>query len=351
MSVDPEHSRKGQSSPVGFDDLGYTHQVLLRVLLCAWVVAGCSRPLQTARTSPGEPTSARESSARSRLRARRCSGNWAFFPGVLGVGQFCHRKDPQAAVLALGGIAELATGITVGQRSELGYEHPAAALSLLAYQDLWVIGVGDVIIDRDLAGRKLYAPTDSLADLVAAPFNLEVMKRPSVWAGLLVATAIGVGASIALEGGIPDGSSSEVNVFGRSVSPLLGYSAGFGSAAALFSHVAPAEELLFRGVAQSSMARAWGETEGWLGGSLLFGAIHAPNAFVLPEEDRRDYLVYGLPVITVVGSYLGYLYKESGYSLAPPTAVHFWYDFLLTSTFFIMDPQNSPLSASVSVPF
>jgi hypothetical protein len=31
--------------------------------------------------------------------------------------------------------------------------------------------------------------------------------------------------------------------------------------------------------------------------------------------------------------------------------VHFWYDLLLSATFFAVDPQSSPLSAKVTVPF
>lgn len=215
-----------------------------------------------------------------------------------------------------------------------------------------MVGISDVLIDRDLARGELYTPTDTLGDLLAAPFNIEVMKQAKVWVGLAVALAVGVGASVALTEDRPDVDlGQDPNVFGRKLSPELGYPAGGLAFAGLFSHVAPAEELLFRGVVQSELARRYGENLGWAGGSLLFGAIHAPNAWTLPEEDRRDYLIYGLPVITAIGGYLGYLYKDSGYSLAPPAAVHFWYDFLLSSTFFIIDPDNSALSAKLRLTF
>jgi membrane protease YdiL (CAAX protease family) len=272
-------------------------------------------------------------------------------PLVLGLGQYCHHKDGEAAVLAIAGAAELGTGLLVGRRSDAGFEHPGSILPLIAFQDTWVAGVADMYIDRDLADHQLYAPTDTISELALAPFNWRVMKRPKVWAGLAAALAIGVGATLALEGSLPESTSDKVNLFGREVSPGVGYPAGAAAFAGLFTHVAPAEELLFRGVIQSEFSRRHGETLGWIEGSLVFGAIHAPNALAFEGEERRDYLVYGLPVITAIGSYLGYLYKDSGYSLAPPTAVHFWYDFLLSGTFFLLDPENSPLSASVGLRF
>lgn len=255
-------------------------------------------------------------------------------------------------MLALAGAAELSTGVLVGNRAEAGFEHPGSTLPLLAFQDTWVLGISDMWNDRSLARGELYAPTDTLADLALAPFNIEVMKKPKVWIGLAVVLAVGIGATLALSDDVPPVKlSDDVNVFGKQLAPGVGYPAAGVAFAGLFTHVAPTEELLFRGVVQSGLARRHGETLGWMEGSLIFGAIHAPNAWTLPEDQRRDYLLYGLPVITAIGTYLGYLYKDEGYSLAAPTAVHFWYDFLLSASFFIIDPQDSPLSAKLGLQF
>lgn len=322
-----------------------------RLLICLSLLAGCSRPIARARTSTLEPASVHELDARDRLAKKRCSGGLAYVPLVMGLGQYCHRKDAHAAALALAGVADLATGIAVGTQTEDGFANPAAGFALVAYQDLWLAGVADMMIDRDLSKGLLYAPTDSLGDLLAAPFNLEVMKQPKVWGGILGAFAIGIGVTLALDG-VPDASpTDDANLFGKNVSPVLGYPGAMAAFGGLFSHVAPAEELFFRGVVQSELARSHGEGWGWLGGSLIFGAIHAPNALALPEEDQRDYVTYAVPVITVVGSYLGYLYKSSEYSLAAPTAMHFWYNTLLSATAFALDPQNSPVSANIGMRF
>lgn len=272
-------------------------------------------------------------------------------PLVLGLGQICHNKDVEGGALAAIGAGELATGILLAQYSDEGLEHPGSVLALAGFQDAWLIGLSDMLIDRDLSKGLLYAPTDTVSDLVLAPFNIEVMKQPKVWAGLIGVLALGVGVSLALEGGIPETDRSRVNLFGEQVSPGLGYPLGLGAFGGLFSHVAPAEEMFFRGVVQSELARNYGETTGFLGGSLIFGAVHAPNALALKGENRREYLIYGLPTITALGSYMGYLYMDSQYSLAPSTALHFWYDFLLSATFFAMDPQNSLVSASIDLKF
>jgi hypothetical protein len=323
-------------------------------LLVASVTAGtaCSRPVVTARLHRAEPRSTEEMEARIAVDHRACSpGLGLLFPGLA---QLCLRRTGTGAVMASLAAAEIGTAIAAGVETG-DVDHPAVALPLVAVQDLWVYGVVDALITRQVADGELYAPRDTPADLVAAPLNLQVMKRPAVWAGLAVALAAGIGVSFAIvdddEDFDPDRAGDDPNLFGERVDAAYGYPLGFAAGAGLFSHVAIAEEALFRGYVQSSMARARGETLGWVGASLLFGAAHIPNAFLLAEEDRAEYLLYGLPVITAAGFYMGWLYRESDYSLAPSTAVHFWYDLLLTSTFFVLDPESSLFSARLSFPF
>jgi membrane protease YdiL (CAAX protease family) len=148
-----------------------------------------------------------------------------------------------------------------------------------------------------------------------------------------------------------DRAGQDPTIFGHDIDGRVGYPLAFGIGSALFSHVAVAEETVFRGYIQSTLARSFGETAGWLVGSVIFGATHALNALLLPPEQRAKYLYIGVPVITLTGTWLGYAYKSSGYSLAPSVAVHFWYDLLLSATFFVLDPKGSPLAARVTIPF
>jgi membrane protease YdiL (CAAX protease family) len=311
--------------------------------------AACARPVATARTSPVQPPMVAELEARIAVDHRSCPPSLGFlFPGL---GQLCLGKTAEGATMAALAAAQGATAVAVALETRDG-EHPGVVFPLAGLQDLYVYGLADVAITGSLARGALYAPQDSLLDLAAAPFNHQVMKRPGVWGGLLVTLAVGLGASIALGGGVDASEIGEdPNLFGHTVDGRIGYPLGGLAAGALFSQVAGAEEALFRGFIQSSIARTHGETAGWIGGTILFGAAHAPNALALDPADRRDYLVYGLPIITAAGAYLGWLYRQSDYSLAPPTALHFWYDFLLSTTLFVLEPQRSIFAARLSIPF
>jgi membrane protease YdiL (CAAX protease family) len=130
------------------------------------------------------------------------------------------------------------------------------------------------------------------------------------------------------------------------VNSAVGYPLAFGIGAALFEHVAIAEETAFRGVLQSTWTRSYGETRGWVYGSLAFGLVHSTNIFFMQSNQRATYLLAGVPFITLLGSYLGLVYRQSGYSLEQPVAIHFWYDFLIEAVSFVGDPRNSPLALS-----
>lgn len=313
------------------------------------VGAACSRPVVPARTSPMQPVSAAEEAAVTRRLNARCSYRWGLlFPGLT---QYCSGRDGEALLLSGLGAAELAVGIAAGQ--DVGYEHPASAIPLLAFSDLWLYAYLDGVIDQQRADYALYAPQDSLVDLAAAPFNIQVLKRTDVWLGTAVFLAAGIAVSVLVdEPGISgDRLGDDPNVFGETMDPALGYPLAVATGIGLFEHVAIAEEVAFRGALQSGIARQSGEQSGLIWASVIFGLAHAPNALALPAEDRARYLLVGLPFLTAAGGLLGWVYRRADYSLAPPVAIHFWYDLLLSATFFAMDPQDSPISARISIPF
>ncbi len=262
----------------------------------------------------------------------------------------CGREDGKAVALSALGAAELGASIGAYYATDDG-DHPGVIVPILAFQNVYTYGVSDALIDRDRALGRPYTPEDRLSDLLAAPFNLEVMKRPRVWAGLLVDLALGIGVSLLLTDDDDIDPGGRPNVFGRDFRAGVGYPLAGLTGAALFSHVAIGEETLFRGVLQSRFAAGYGETHGWLAASALFGLAHVPNALEYEGKEQRDYLLYAVPLITAGGLYLGWTYKEEGYSLAPPVALHFWYDFLLSATFYVLNPRDSILSATITLPF
>jgi membrane protease YdiL (CAAX protease family) len=296
-----------------------------------------------------EPPAPEEIEAEVAVRERSCDPRLGLlFPGLA---QLCLGKKAEGATLATLAAAEIGTAIAVAVDTGDG-AHPGVQLPVGAVQDLYVFGIADGGITGSLARRDRFAPRDSMADLVAAPFNWQVMKRPAVWLGIIGTLAVGLGATLALSDDIDtDQVGDDPNLFGKTVDPRYGYPIAGATGLMFFSHVAVGEEAFFRGYIQSSLARNSGENAGWVGASLVFGAAHIPNMYALPEEERTDYLLYGLPIITAAGFYLGWVYRDSGYSMAPSTAVHFWYDFLLSAVVFALEPQNSILGTSVEMRF
>ena len=88
--------------------------------------------------------------------------------------------------------------------------------------------------------------------------------------------------------------------------------------------------------------------------SLIFGAAHIPNAAEMSQDDRRRYYTFGLPLITGLGAYFGWLtYKNN--SLKESVAVHAWYDFILMGLGALASeavvPTGRPTHFSLAIPF
>jgi membrane protease YdiL (CAAX protease family) len=304
--------------------------------------------MRSARVTAEEPPSERETEARERVAASQCNVRvGTLLPGYV---QLCRGRTGEGALLAGLGIAELGTGLVAGAAS--GFGTPAAGVPLLAFGDLVTASVMDAVLESQRAARLRFVPQESLSELARGPFSFEVLSRPSVWVGILGTLAAGVAVSRLIDGPISTQNFGHRPVlFGHTVNSVVGYPLAGAIGVGVFEHVAIAEETAFRGVFQSGWARSQGEDRGWVYGSLAFGLVHASNVLFMDSSQRLKYLAVGVPFITVLGSYLGLTYRYSDYSLAPPVAVHFWYDFLLEAIGFVTDPRNSPLALSWGMPF
>jgi membrane protease YdiL (CAAX protease family) len=304
--------------------------------------------MHEARLDSDSLPSEREQEARERVIGANCDARYGLlFPGL---GQLCRGRAVEGSLMAGLGTAELSTALVSGAKN--GFSQPAAAVPLLAFGDLLTYSVMDAVLESHRAARLRFVPQESPAELARAPFSAEVLKRPSVWAGIAVTLAAGLLVSRIVDGPLNTQNFAKRPVlFGREMNSAIGYPLAAGIGVGLFEHVALAEESAFRGVLQSSWARSWGEERGWIYGSLAFGLLHASNVFFMSSSDRVAYLAVGVPFITLLGSYLGLAYRWNDYSLAPPVAIHFWYDFLIEAASFVADPKNSPLAVAWGVPF
>lgn len=314
-------------------------------ILAAAGAGGCGPPLAHARLSEAEAPSPREDAAALRAKSERCPVMLGgLFPGL---GHYCQRRDEEAVAVATVGVVDVtATAIAFVE------EQPAAEkTSLIVLQDAWAYGAVDPILEQQRAARARYVPQDTLGELAVAPFNGRVLARPEVSGGIVVTSAVAFGLAMLVDRPGPGHPDAQPFVFGRPVARPLAYPLAGATFAAQFTHVAIAEETLFRGYLQSTLARACGQSCGWALGSYLFGGFHALNVFAIDDPKLRGrYLGLVVPYLVIVGQYFGGVYWMNRYSLATTVATHFWYDLLLSAADFVYDPQRSTISASVSLP-
>lgn len=265
-------------------------------------------------------------------------------------------------VLHLGAsVALLATAVTLARGHELAVDGtadsgqvPLAILLSATAQNLWFYSIFDAYRDaRVLRGDEGYTHAitrESLGDLASAPFRPSVLASPWVWAGVPLALLAGIGVSYLVSPDDFTGSPSifdvrDVNVLGRRFSRGAGFAAGSAYYAGLFVPVGVGEEALFRGLIQTELEERFGPTVGLVAASAIFGAVHVFNYI----EDPATAAI-AVPVITVLGASLGLAYQRTGHELATSVAMHFWYDFLLSTVAFAADPTHQPFVVRYSSP-
>jgi membrane protease YdiL (CAAX protease family) len=229
------------------------------------------------------------------------------------------------------------------------YQNTSFYTSYSAYRDAR-LRIGD-------QGYRYPTPRESLTDLLVAPFDPDTFFKPEVALGLIGMLGLGLLASYLVEGDLASDqgnlfSRDEIRFMGSDVSPGLGAPLGELYYLGLFVPVGIGEEAFFRGVIQSGMSEWMGKWGGWASASFLFGAAHGTNALFLEDRDAQiRYLAIGLPFLTMFGGYLGWTYMHNNFSLKAPVALHFWYDFLLSTISFALDPDSQPFAVRVSIPF
>jgi membrane protease YdiL (CAAX protease family) len=164
-------------------------------------------------------------------------------------------------------------------------------------------------------GYSYSMPNDSFADLSFASFQWSVISKPEVWGGLLGTLAAAVGVGYLMGGGADEDEDPSLSSTGRNY-PLNAFSVGIG------------EEAFFRGVLMPAFTEMWGPRGGLIASSLVFGAAHIPNGFDMDTRTRNRYYMFGIPFITAIGGYMGWMAQKNN-SLKESVAYHSWYDFIL----------------------
>lgn len=291
---------------------------------------------------------------------------WALFPGG---GQFYLRQPAAGAAVLASTAALLAGGGLLLNGSPAGGElgnpgdprldgkDPIGFQLVMAAQNLWFTSIFAAYREaRRLRGNLGYRTplnTESIGELMTAPVRGSVLKSPWVWGGVPVMVGLAVGLQALANGGLGGSGRSvfhgdPINVLGRRFSPAAGFALGEAYLGGLFLPVGLGEEALFRGVLQPSLTELWGPWGGWAAASVAFGGIHVFN--YVGEGGGLDQAAVAVPFITAVGSYMGLASMKSAYTLSRSVAIHAWYDFLLSTIDFLVDPQHQPFVARVALP-
>lgn len=263
------------------------------------------------------------------------------------------RGEAAAYLSATAALAGTSVALLRGQDVTLGGEAssarvPAAIPLILAAQNLWFYSIFDAYRDarvlRDDHGYRHKITRESLGELATAPFRPSVLKSPWVWGGVPIALGTGLAVSYLMARGSGGGMArpsigdvQRINVLGRDLSRGAGFAAGTGYHLAMFAPVGVGEEALFRGLIQTELEERFGTAGGLATASLIFGATHVLNFLDDPKT-----AAIAIPVISVLGSSLGLAYIKTGHKLSTSVAMHFWYDFLLSTAAFVSDPQHQP---------
>jgi membrane protease YdiL (CAAX protease family) len=300
-------------------------------------------------------------------RPRQAAGLSLLCPGCgyFHLGQPGRASAYLATTLALvaGGVA-LASGETLRLDSDQGprmtpTSAPLAIPALMAAQNLWFYGVfasyRDARLARGDVGYSYPISDEGLTTLVTAPVRPSVLRRPWFWAGLPLALGAAYGFSALVA---PNdlgrqtrslGDGSGVWFLGRHYGTAAGVGLGEAYYAGLFLPVGVGEESLFRGALQPALCDTFGLWPGWVATSVIFGGVHFFN--FVDEPGGLTTAAKAVPFITVIGGYLGLTAIETGYRLETSVALHTWYDFMLGTVSFIVDPDHQPFSIQIGFPF
>lgn len=318
-----------------------------RLLVLLLLAVGCvpPRPARLDKMDAPDPV---EVDAQARLDARKCLPVLPMlYPGA---GSWCNGRVAEGATLVGATTVDLGGAVGVALANP-GSQGSGVGVPLISVQDAYIFAWVRPLMDKHLAQRRLYVPRDTFGEMVAAPFDGQVLKRPAVWAGTLGALggAVAISALLQHESWAPQGGP--VNWFGLDLPAGVGWPASLVTGGYLFEHVALAEEALYRGTLQSALARGVGPWGGWALGTLIFGASHIGNVLALPQDQWASYLAISVPYITLVGGALGLAYMDARYSLTASIAMHFWYDLLQSLATVLVDPQDGFFSARIGGAF
>jgi len=185
--------------------------------------------------------------------------------------------------------------------------------------------------------KKIGVDNTSVKNLFKAPFRQQNFSDPWVWG--FAAFGIAVSAIEAHDKSFSFSDIHRVEILGDEGNREWGTVAYIADAFALSLGAGVSEEALWRGVIQNRFEHRWGKNRGLWASAGIFGTAHFVG---LNGSDN----VKGALFATAGGWYLGRLYQRNDYQLAKPIAAHFWFNFSVMLTSYLINPDDNALGIS-----
>lgn len=155
---------------------------------------------------------------------------------------------------------------------------------------------------RDNSGYRTPLPRESLNDLAVAPFSFKYLSRPTTFIPLLLQAAAVLGGKSSY--GIyrhADVSQGDLHTFNFVSNEMT----------------AVGEEAMFRGFLNNEFSNRYGDTNGLMTSSAIFGLAHTGQGQTANALQAA-----------AAGLYLGWVQQRNGFEIGEGVALHYWINVL-----------------------
>lgn len=270
---------------------------------------------------------------------------WKILPGGT---YFYEGNYTKGTLFAVSELSLLASSIIYNEKLKKNNESEYYNYPFLAFGQLYTIEKGDYLLKSlkmkfDKTDFKYEIPTFN--EMLKAPFDFEEISKPFV----LSFIAAGVLDAIISYSIAPSnkriGSINKVFGYGSEFNPTLGSSTYLATSGLISYGAGVSEEMLMRGWLLPQLDYKFGRGVGLTASSLIFSALHIPSYLNIKDT---GHLLYAIVQITAGGFVFGLNAQLNNYNIKSVIAAHAWFNFMVMTTSWILNPKENPLGFSVS---
>jgi len=216
------------------------------------------------------------------------------------------------------------------------------------FSQLYTIDKGDYLLrklNQNFEKKKFRYDIPNFEQMLKAPFDFDEIQKPFVLAFIVagIVDAI-ISYSIAPKNQRLTGVD-RVFGYGNEFNSAMGTAIYTATSGVMSYGAGVSEEMIMRGGILPVLDYKYGKKVGLTVSSLLFSAAHIPS--YLKINDTKQ-LLYAITQITTVGFLLGMNAQNNHYNIKTVIAAHTWFNFMVMTTSWLLNPQENPLGFSVT---